>query len=146
MKFILLILTFVLIPFTALAGDKVKGTSFYSGDVQGWETGDESGYFIWHAKGVSHSTEGPLGTNPIDCHGAGHYDKEGSRVEGICILGAGDDTAIQSFKSDKGQGQWKMLKGTGKYTGMKGEGTYTHTDLPAGRSMSEWEGEMSLAE
>ena len=136
MKYILLILTFMLIPFTVLAGDKIKGTAFYAGDVQGWETGDGTGYFIWHAKGVSHSTEGPLGTVPVECHGAGHYEKEGSQVEGICVYGAGDDTITADFKSDKG---------TGKYKGVEGEGTYTHTDLAAGRSMSEWEGEISLA-
>ena len=145
MKLILLIFTLMLIPFTTLAGDRIKGTSFYAGDAQGWETGEGSGYFIWNAEGVSHSTEGPLGTNPIECHGAGHYDKEGSQVEGVCILGAGNDTAIQSFKSDNGQGQWKFVTGTGKYKGIKGEGTYMHTDLPAGRSISEWEGKVSLA-
>jgi len=127
MKFILLILTFVLIPFTALADDKVKGTSFFSADSQSWETGDGSGYWIMHSKGVSHSTESPLGTTPIGCHGAGHWDIEGSWAEGICVQGAGDDTAIFDWKTDKGQevGQWKYLSGTGKYTGIKGEGTYT---------------------
>jgi len=147
MKFILLILTFVLIPFTTLAGDKIKGTSFFSADTQSWETGDGSGYLILHSKGVSHSTEGPFGTQPIECHGAVGFDKEGSWGEGICVLGAGDDTHTHDWKIDKGQkvGQWKYLTGTGKYTGIKGEGTYTPTDLPAGRGMSEWEGEISLA-
>ncbi len=147
MKFILLILTFVLIPFTTLAGDKIKGTNFFSGDSQSWETGDGTGYWIWHGKGVIHSTEGPLGTQPVECHGAGRWDKEGSWTDGICVQGDGDDTITYGWKRDKGQkvGQWKYLTGTGKYTGIKGEGTYTHTDLPAGRGMSEWEGEVSLA-
>ena len=145
MKYILIILMFMLIPFTVLAGDKIKGTSFHVGDAQAWETGEGSAYFIWHAKGVSHATEGPTGTDPIECHGAGHFDKEGSQVEGICILGAGDDTITQSFKSENGKGQWKYLTGTGKYKGVEGEGTYTHTDLAAGRAIAEWEGEMSLA-
>ncbi|MGI9227242.1 MAG: hypothetical protein ACR2PU_00470 [Gammaproteobacteria bacterium] len=147
MKFILLILMVVLIPFTALAGDKIKGTSFYSGDTQGWDTGDGTGYWISHNKGVAHSTEGPLGTTPLECHGAGGFDKEGSWSEGICVQGAGDDTAIYSWKTDKGQevGEWKYLTGAGKYTGIKGEGTYMYKDLPAGRGMSEWEGEVSLA-
>lgn len=147
MKFILLILTFVLIPFTTLAGDKIKGTNFYTEDTQAWETGEGTGYWIWHGKGVEHPTEGPLGTYPIECHGAGFFDNEGSRSEGICMHGAGDDTITDHWKTDKGQkvGQWKFLGGTGKYTGIKGEGTYTPTVLPAGRVMTEWEGEISLA-
>ena len=60
MKFILLILTLVLIPFTTLAGEKIKGTNFYTEDTQVWETGDGTGYWIWHAKGIEHPTEGPL--------------------------------------------------------------------------------------
>ncbi len=147
MKFILLILTFVLIPFTAFAGDKIKGTNFLSGDSQGWDTGEGTGYWISNSKGVSHSTEGPLGTLPVECHGAGGVDEEGSWGEGICVVGADDDTHTTHWKLEKGQkvGQWKYVSGTGKYAGIKGEGTYMHTDLPAGRSMSEWEGEVSLA-
>ena len=147
MKFILFILMFVLIPFTTLAGDKVKGNNYLSADTQVWETGDGMGYWIVHSKGVSHSTEGPLGNLPIECTGTGGWDKEGSWAEGVCTQGAGDDTAIHDWKTDKGQkvGQWKYLSGTGKYKGIKGGGTYTHTDLPAGRGMSEWEGEVSLA-
>ena len=147
MKYILLILTFVLIPFTAHAGDKVKGTNFFSWDSQSWETGDGTGYWVMHGKGIEQSTEGPLGTNPIECHGSGFWDQEGSRSEGICIIGAGDDTHTSHWKYDKGQevGQWKYVGGTGKYTGIKGEGTTKYIELPAGRSMSEWKGEVSLA-
>ena len=147
MKFILLILTFVLIPFTVLAGDKIKGTNFFTEDTQAWETGDGTGYWIWHAKGIEHPTEGPLGTNPIECHGAGFWDKEGSWGEGICIIGAGDDTHTSHWKYDKGQevGKSKYVSGTGKYIGIKGEVTIKNNKLPAGRSMSEWEGEVSLA-
>ncbi len=147
MKFILLILMFVLIPFTTLAGDKVKGTTFFSWDSQFWETGDGTGYWIRHGKGIEHVTEGPLETNPIECHGAGFWDKEGSWGEGICVIGAGDDTHTSHWKYDKGQevGQWKYTSGTGKYAGIKGEGTTRFIELPAGRSMSEWEGEVSFA-
>ncbi len=150
MKFILLILTFVLIPFTTLAGDKVKGITFFTEDRQSWVTGEGTGYWTWHNKGIEHPTEGPLGTNPIECHGAGFLDEEGSWGEGICIIGAGDDTHISHWKVDKGQevSQWKYLSGTGKYAGIKGEGTSKHIELPAvpaGRGMSEWEGEVSLA-
>ena len=147
MKFMLLILTFVLIPSTTFAGDKVKGMNFYAGDSQLWETSDGTGFWIWHAKGVTHPTEGPFGPQPIECHGSGFWDKEGSWTEGICVQGSGDDTVKQHWKRNKGQkvGKWEYLSGTGKYTGIKGNGTYTHTDLPAGRGMSEWVGEISLA-
>ena len=147
MKFILLILTFVLIPFTALAGEKVKGITFFTEDTQVWETGEGTGYWICHTKGVEHPTEGPLETNPIECHGAGFMDKEGLWGEGICIIGAGDDIHTSHWKLDKGQevSQWKYVSGTGKYKGIKGEGTAKNIKLPAGRSMSEWEGEVSLA-
>ena len=147
MKFILLILTFVLIPFTTHAGDKIKGTNFYTEDTQVWETGDGTGYWIWHTKGIEHPTEGPLGTNPIECHGAGFMDEEGFWGEGICIIGAGDDTHTSHWKREKSQEvtQFKYLSGTGKYEGIKGEGTIKNINLPAGRGMSEWEGEVSLA-
>ena len=77
----------------------------------------------------------------------GFGTKKGRGVKASACIGAGDDTHTDHWKIDKGQevGQWKYLSGTGKYTGIKGEGTYTHTELPAGRSMSEWEGEISLA-
>ena len=147
MKRILLILTFVLIPFITLAGEKIKGTTFYTEDTQSWETGNGTGYWIWHSKGVEHPTEGPLGTNPIECHGAGFWDKEGSWGEGICVIGTDDDTFTSHWKTDKGQEvtQWKYLTGTGKYKGIKGEGTSKYIALPADRSMVEWEGEVDLA-
>ena len=147
MKFILLILTFVLIPFTTLAGEKIKGTNFYVGDTQSWETGEGTGYWIWHAKGIEHPTEGPLETNPIECHGAGFWDQEESWGEGICIIGAGDDIHTSHWKREKGQevGQSKYVSGTGKFEGIKGEVTIRFIELPAGRSMAEWEGEVSLA-
>jgi hypothetical protein len=138
----------LLFPFTAFAGEKVKGTNFYVTDVQNWETGDGTGYWIFHGEGVSNSMEGPLGTNALECHGAGFWDKEGSWGEGICVHGAGDDTRISSWKRGKGEkvGQWKILSGTGKYVGMTGQGSYTPTSLPGNRHMSEWEGEITLAE
>ena len=147
MKRIPLFLILVLIPFTTLAGDKVKGTNFFAGDDQNWETGEGTGYWIWHGKGVSQSIEGPLGTGPIECHGAGFWDKEGSWGEGICVHAAGDDSRTSHWKRDRGQkvGQWKWLTGTGKFAGIKGEGTYISTELPEGRSIAEWEGEVTLA-
>jgi hypothetical protein len=142
-----LILMAVLLPFTALAGDKVKGTNFFVVEAQNWETGKGTGYWIWHGKGVSHSIEGPLGTDSVDCHGAGFWDKDGSWGEGICVNAAGDDSRTSSWKKDRGQkvGQWKILTGTGKFAGIKGGGSYIPTRLPEGRHMSEWEGEITLA-
>ena len=147
MKRISLILMVVLLPFTTLAGDKVKGTSFLVVDSQNWETGQGTGYWMWHGKGVSHPVEGPFGPSAIECHGAGFWDTDGAWGEGICVNGTGDDTRTSYWKNDKGQevGQWKMLTGTGKFAGVKGEGTYISTQLPDGRNMSEWEGEITLA-
>ena len=147
MKYILIILMFVLVPFTVTAGEKIKGTNFHVGDTQIWETGEGTGYWIWHGKGIEHPSEGPLETNPIECHGAGFWDQEGSWGEGICIIGAGDDTHISHWKYDKGQevGKSKYVSGTGKFEGIKGEVSIRFIELPAGRSMQEWEGEVSLA-
>ena len=41
---------------------------------------------------------------------------------------------------------WENLSGTGKFAGMTGQGTYVSKPLPDGRHMSEWEGEVTLAE
>ena len=87
----MLSLALVLFPLTAIAGEKVKGTSFFVVTEQVWETGEETGYWMWHGEGVQHSTEGPLGTSPTECHGAGFWNKDGSWGEGICVVGTGDD-------------------------------------------------------
>ena len=146
MKFTILILMLVLIPLTTLAGDKVKGITLFTEDTQAWPTGEGTGYWIWHTKGVEHPTEGPLDTNPIECHGAGFWDKEGSWGEGICVIGAGDDTHTSHWKLGKGKEvtEWKYVGANGKYSGIKGEGTAKTVKLPAGRGMSEWEGEISF--
>ncbi len=147
MKRLMLILVLMLFPLTAIAGEKVSGTTFYVTDQQNWETGDGSGYWIWHGDGVQHSAEGPLGTSSIECHGAGFWSKDGSWGEGICVIGAGDDTRTIHWKRDKGEkvGHWKHLIGTGKYAGMTGEGTYEGHSLPGGRRVNNWEGEVTLA-
>ncbi len=69
MKSLLLFLVLLLFPLTAIAGERVSGMSFYVVEQQGWETGDGSGYWIWHGEGVQHSAEGPLGSSSIECHG-----------------------------------------------------------------------------
>ncbi len=148
MKRLMLFLVLLLFPLTAIAGEKVSGTSFFVEDEQSWETGDGSGYWMWHGKGVSQIHEGPLETDAVECHGAGFWDKDGSWGEGICVEGAGDDTRTVHWKRDKGQevGQWKVLSGTGKYAGVTGGGTYTNQPPVGGYSLSEWEGEVTLAE
>ena len=149
MQRLMLFLVLLLIPLTAIAGEKVSGTDFYVVDEQSWETGDGSGYWMWHGKGVSQIHEGPLETVAVECHGAGFWDNDGSWGEGICVNGAGDDTRMLHWKTEKSQkmmGQWKILSGTGKYAGITGGGTYKDQNLPGGRSLTEWEGEVTLAE
>jgi hypothetical protein len=147
MKRLALFLVLLLFPFTAIAGEKVSGETFYVVDQQNWETGDGSGYWMWHGEGVQVSSEGPLGTNPIECHGAGFWSKDGSWGEGICVIGTDDDTRTIHWKRDKGEkvGRWEHLSGTGKYAGMTGGGTYKGQALAGGRHVNEWEGEITLA-
>jgi hypothetical protein len=87
------------------------------------------------------------GAGPLECGGAGYWDKDGSWGEGICVYGAGENTRVTAWKQDKGKkaGTWRILSGTGTYAGMTGEGTYVSTSLAGSRTMSEWEGEITLA-
>ena len=148
MKRLMLFLVLLLFPLTALAGEKVSGMNFFVVDEQSWETGEGSGYWMWHGEGVQHPAGGPLETSSIECHGAGFWSKDGSWGEGICVIGAGDDTRTIQWKEDKGEevGHWRDVTGTGKYVGMTGEGTYTSHSVPGSRHFNEWEGEVTLAE
>ena len=148
MQRLMLLMVLLLFPLTAFAGEKISGTDVYVDDEQNWETGDGSGYWMWHGKGVSQVHEGPLETTAVECHGAGFWDKDGSWGSGICVEGAGDDTATFDWKNDKGQevGQWKYLSGTGKFAGITGGGTWKNQPSPDGYTISEWEGEVTLAE
>jgi hypothetical protein len=149
MKRAVMVLVLMLFPLTANAGEKVSGTDFFVVDEQRWETGNGSGYWMWHGTGVTEVKEGPLPeTSAIECHGAGFWDKDGSWGEGICIEGAGGDTRISHWKQEKGQdmGQWEYLRGTGTYAGITGGGTYKSQPLPGGRSISKWEGEVTFAQ
>ena len=148
MKRFALYLVLALIPQTALAAEKVKGTDFFVVDLQDWETGDNAGYWIWHGKGVSHPHAGPFESEIIDCHGAGFFDKDVSWGEGICIHGEGDDTRTSSWKREKGQkmGQWKILSGTGKYQGTTGQGTYKPTSLAGDHQVTEMEGVITMGQ
>ena len=148
MQRLILFLVLLLFPLTAIAGEKIRGTNFFVEDEQSWETGDESGYWMWHGKGISQMHEGPLESTAIECHGAGGWDKDESWGEGICVETVGDDTHTSGWKRDKGQelGQWKYLSGTGKYAGITGGDTYKNHPMPGGHSVSEFEGEVTLAE
>jgi hypothetical protein len=148
MKRLMLSLVLLLFPLTAIAGEKVSGTNFFVVDNQSWETGDGTGYWIWHGEGVHYSAEGPLGTVPTECHGAGFWDPNGSWGEGICVTGSGDDVRTVRWWNEKGEKthHWENLSGTGKFAGMTGQGTYVSKPLPDDRHMSEWEGEVTLAE
>ena len=148
MKRLTLYLVLVLLPVTALAGEKVKGTDFFVVDEQSWKTGNNTGYWIWHGKGVSQPLSGPFESEVIECHGAGFWDKDDSWGEGICMHGSGDDTRTTGWKRDKGQkvGQWKILTGTGKFEGITGQGTYKPTPLARDYHVAEIEGEVTLGE
>lgn len=137
----------LLVSLPAFAGEKVKGVNFLVVDQQTWPTGEASGYWMYQGKGVQQTREGGSDTGPLECSGAGYWDKDGSWGEGICVYGVGENTRITSWKQEKGQkaGKWKILNGAGTYAGMTGEGTYVSTSLAAGRTMSEWEGEITLA-
>ena len=148
MKRLMLLMVVLLFPLPAIAGEMISGTNFFVVDDQSWETGDGSGYWIWHGTGVSQGNEGSFKTDALECHGAGFWDKDGSWGEGICVHTAGDDTRTAYWKKDKDQevGQWKYLSGTGKYAGITGDGTYKNHPMPGGHSVSEFEGEVTLAE
>jgi len=141
-------LLLTIIPQTALAAEKMKGTDFFVVEENNWDTGDNAGYWIWHGKGVSQPHVGPFESEVIDCHGAGFFDKDDSWGEGICIHGEGADTRTSSWRREKGQkiGQWKILSGTGKYRGTTGHGTYKPKPLAGDYHVSEMEGEVTLGQ
>ncbi len=78
MKRLMLFVVLLLFPLIVFAGEKVKGTSFFVTDNQNWKTGEKTGYWAFHGKGVANSVEGPLGTVRIECHGAGFWNANGS--------------------------------------------------------------------
>lgn len=131
----------------AFAAEKIKGANYMVVDSQNWQTGENSGYWMISAQGVSQYLEGPFETGAVECHGAGFWDAEGPWGEGICVHGKGDDTRTSSWKRGKGEdlGHWEITGGTGKYAGITGQGTYKPTTLPGGRLVSEFEGEITLA-
>ena len=148
MKRFALCLVLALVPHTALAAEKVKGTDFFVVEHQDWETSEGAGYWIWKGVGVSHPHAGPFESEPIECHGAGYWDNDDSWGEGICIHGDGGDTRTSSWKREKGQerGQWKILAGTGKYEGVTGQGTYKATPLAGDHQVTEIEGEVTMGQ
>jgi hypothetical protein len=127
-----------------------KGTNFLVLDNQSWPTGEKSGFYILHGKGVSTTVEDPTETKAVECHGSGFWSQDGSSAEGICLNGTGADMYISSFKRETNQtsGQWKIISGTGtgKYAGISGEGSYTASQVPGGRLISNWEGEITRAQ
>jgi hypothetical protein len=149
MKRFVLILVLLLFPLTASAGEKANGTNFFVVKSESWETSETTGYWMWHGNGVRNAASGPLiGIEPIECHGAGFWDANGSWGEGVCVSGSGEDTRKYHWGRGKGEdvGRWEILSATGKYAGVTGHGTYKSTDLSDGHSISEWEGEYTVAE
>ncbi len=150
MKIRHLLLLLVLSPFASFAGDMAKGVNFLVLDNQSWPTGEKSGFYIFHGTGISNVAEGPTETNAVECHGSGFWDQDGSGGEGICLHGTGADMYTSSYKRETGQtsGQWKIITGTGtgKYAGISGEGSYIASQVPGGRLISNWEGEITLGQ
>lgn len=148
MKQLAFFLVLILCPVNAFAAEKTKGTDFFVVTQESWETGEETGYWIWHGKGVSHPQTGPFETEEIECNGAGFWENEISWGEGICIHGTGDDTRTTHWKREKGEelGHWEIVSGTGKYAGATGQGTYFPIPLAEDYQITETEGEVTLAE
>jgi hypothetical protein len=141
-------LSALLSPLSGIAGESVNGQNYLVLDNQAWPTGEQSGFYLFNGSGVSNVINGPTETGAIECHGSGFWGAEGSRGEGICLHGAGDDTYTSTYKMELGanNGQWQILGGTGKYAGISGEGTYIPNPLPGNRAISTWQGEITLAE
>ena len=148
MKRLTILLVLLLFPSAGFAAEKIKGVNYMVVESQNWQTGEGTGYWMINAKGVSNNVEGSFEDGAIECHGAGSWDTEGSWGEGICVHSVGDDTRTSSWKRGKGEelGHWEMLGGTGKYAGITGQGTYKPTNLPGGRLVSEFDGEITMAE
>lgn len=146
MKRTMLILAMLVLPLSANAGEKVKGTNFFVVEEQNFATGEETGYWLWHGKGVTRKVEGPVESHAIDCHGAGFWDSDGAWGEGICVHTVGDDTFMDHWKNLKGQegGEFKWMNGTGKFAGISGGGTFKTQQQLSGRLIVDWEGEMTL--
>jgi hypothetical protein len=130
----------------ATAGEKIKGTTYYAVEAQNIKTGEKTGYWIWHGKGISSPVAGPVGSHPVDCHGAGFWDADGAWSEGTCVHTVNDDSYIAHWKRERGQkvGQFKYLSGTGKFEGITGGGTYETAQRFPDRQSTDWEGEMTL--
>lgn len=142
------LIALLLLPVVTVAEQKVSGTTFFVTDSQYNPTGEDTGYWIWSAEGIERSVEGPLGTQPIECYGSGWWDQDGSWGEGICLIGDKDDTRTIRWWKDKGEqkSHWEHLSGTGKFAGMTGSGTYQPESLSDHRSISEWEGKVTLGQ
>jgi len=147
MRIMTILLALLLFAPNAFAAEKVKGANYMVVDSQNWQLSENSGYWRISARGVSQVLEGPLETSAVECHGAGFWDAQGSWGEGICLHGDGDDTRTSAWKRGKGEelGSWEITGGTGKYAGATGQGTYKPTNLPGGRLVSEFDGEVTLA-
>jgi hypothetical protein len=117
------------------------------GLVRGGATGAEL-VFTGANKGVRVSDDPDQLPRPTECHGAGHFDADGSWGEGICRFGDATDFVLQSFKSEQGAdtGVWEILRTGGSYAGLTGSGTYRSTRGLGGTTVSVWEGETSMAE
>lgn len=147
MRHITLILAIFLFPLTAVAAEKVKGTNYMIVESQGWPTGNSAGYWMMNATGVTQYTLGPMGPGATECHGAGNWGADGNEGEGICVHTEADGTRTSLWKIGKGEaiGHWEIVSGTGKYVGITGQGTYKSMKLPNGRVISEFEGDITLA-
>ena len=138
---------------TALAGEKhkVAGTNTYMLQEKQWPVGGNSVFWTLDNVGTVDVKVSPLDFEAVECHGAGFWDWNGSRGEGICIFGEGSDKQVWAWKAEPGRkSTWKIIHATGKYTGITGSGTHTTRTDDNYRvqkiRITDWQGEIELPE
>ncbi|GAB5449486.1 hypothetical protein [Gymnodinialimonas sp.] len=84
-------------------------------------------YFTQDNLGYSEVVEGPLEGGAVRCMGSGFAGGGVNSVEGICIIGEGENTfTIRWAPGDMGlSNDWSVVAGTGTFDGASGEGVAT---------------------
>jgi len=145
---LLLAVMAIIVPASALAGERVSATNHYVVRQERINAGDE---VFWTEDNVGSFTvnEGPIEPGFARCVGSGFGGGGGVQGGGVCVYGDGADTFTMKWKVEGlGFNSWRIVAGTGKYAGMSGQGTTrTRVDskfvqLP--QRVSDWEGEIEL--
>ncbi len=84
-------------------------------------------YFTQDNQGYSEVVEGPLEDGIVRCVGGGFTVGGENSVEGICIIGEGEDTFTISWAPDEMglSNAWSVVAGTGRFEGATGDGIAT---------------------